>query len=55
MIGAKQLYMQGPPQLKAATAPNLEKKLSELISSGDDVVVTDTALPFSLQLRVTLS
>lgn len=55
MQGPTQLFMQGPPQLKAATAPNLDKKLSELFNSGDDIVVTDTSLPFNLGLRVTLT
>jgi ubiquitin-activating enzyme E1 C len=54
-VGSKQLFMQGPPQLREATAPNLEKPLQDLMASGSDVTVTDSALPFSLVLRVTLS
>ena len=52
--GSKQLYMQGPPQLEQATRPNLEKPLSELIKSGETLTVTDSALPFSMSLSVTL-
>lgn len=53
--GSKQLYMQGPPQLEQATRPNLEKPLSELIKSGETLTVTDSALPFSMSLSVTLA
>ena len=47
--------MQGPPQLREATLPNLERPLKELFSSTSDVTVTDRALPFNLVLRVSLS
>jgi len=51
--GATQIYFQAPPQLEAATRPNLEKKLSELVPDGGDVTVTSRTLPFNLSLRVT--
>lgn len=46
------IYMQAPKALEAATRPNLEKCLSELIDSGEYITVTDAALPVSLQLKV---
>ncbi|KAG2220599.1 hypothetical protein INT45_002621 [Circinella minor] len=49
----KSLYMQAPPVLEEATRPNLEKKLEDLIESGEYITVTDVALPVSIQLKVT--
>lgn len=46
------IYFQAPPQLEAATRPNLEKKVSELVPNGGEVTVTATSLPFSLSLRI---
>ncbi|GAA6000392.1 hypothetical protein JCM10207_007993 [Rhodosporidiobolus poonsookiae] len=51
-LAGKNLYLQAPPQLEAATRPNLQKTLGELLSSGDVVSVTDAGLPFSLDLIV---
>jgi ubiquitin-activating enzyme E1 C len=47
-----QIYFQAPPQLEAATRPNLEKKVSELVPNGGEVTVTASTLPFSLSLRI---
>lgn len=47
-----QIYFQAPPQLEAATRPNLEKKVSELVPNGGEITVTATTLPFSLSLRI---
>jgi len=49
----KHIYFQAPPQLEAATRPNLEKKVSEFVPDGGEVTVTATTLPFSLSLRIT--
>lgn len=38
------LYMQKPPALEKATRPNLDKPLSELISPGEHISVTDPLL-----------
>jgi len=46
------IYFQAPPQLEAATRPNLEKKVSELVPNGGEVTVTATTLPFNLSLRI---
>ncbi|GAA5821196.1 hypothetical protein JCM11251_004509 [Rhodosporidiobolus azoricus] len=51
-LSGKSLYLQAPPQLEAATRPNLQKTLGELMSSGSVVSVTDAGLPFSLDLIV---
>jgi NEDD8-activating enzyme E1 len=48
----KSLYVQAPAQLEEKTRPNLEKKVSELVGHGEEVAVSDAALPFTLQLRV---
>lgn len=44
--------MQAPKQLEEKTRPNLSKKLSELVSNGEYITVTDAALPVSLQLLI---
>jgi len=49
----RQIYFQAPPQLQKATLPNLEKKVSELVEAGEEVVVTASTLPFSLSLIIT--
>ncbi|KAG2078152.1 hypothetical protein BDR04DRAFT_1087877 [Suillus decipiens] len=49
----KPIYFQQPPQLEEATRPNLEKKVSELVPDGGEVVVTASTLPFSLSLIIT--
>jgi NEDD8-activating enzyme E1 len=49
----KPVYFQQPPQLEEATRPNLEKKVSELVPDGGEIVVTASSLPFSLSLIIT--
>lgn len=46
------LYFQAPPQLHEMTKPNLDKLVTDLLSEGDEVVVTDPALPFTLNVVV---
>mmetsp|Transcript_9393 Transcript_9393/g.12348 ORF Transcript_9393/g.12348 Transcript_9393/m.12348 type:complete len:463 (-) Transcript_9393:239-1627(-) len=48
------LYMQNPPALEAATKPNLEKALKELINHGDVVTITDPVYPQGMGLSVSL-
>ncbi|KAF8469014.1 putative NEDD8 activating enzyme [Kalaharituber pfeilii] len=48
----KKLYYQAPPQLQEQTRPNLDKKLRDLITSGEEVGITDPGLPFSMRLNV---
>ena len=48
------LYMQKPPALEKATRVNLDKPLSDLIKSGEDLAVTDPVLQsISLALNIT--
>lgn len=49
---ARPLFFQAPPQLYEATKPNLEKTLPELLEEGEEIVVTDPNLPFSLTVAV---
>ena len=51
----RQIYLQAPPQLEAATRPNLEKKVFELVEDGGEITVTAATLPFNLSLRVTFT
>ncbi|KAH0562624.1 hypothetical protein GP486_002702 [Trichoglossum hirsutum] len=44
----KSLYIQ-VPGLEEQTRPNLDKKLSELVAEGEEVVVSDRALPVDLR------
>ncbi|TFL07532.1 NEDD8 activating enzyme [Pterulicium gracile] len=48
----KQIYLQAPPQLEAATRPNLEKKVSDLVPEGGEITITASSLPFSLSLKI---
>ncbi|KAJ3194290.1 hypothetical protein HK101_003060 [Irineochytrium annulatum] len=48
----RSLYMQGPKALEQATRPNLEKKIEDLIVDGEEIVVTDEALPISMKVVV---
>jgi len=41
----KSLYMQFPPSLEASTRSNLTKQLSELITNGQSLDITDPVLP----------
>jgi ubiquitin-activating enzyme E1 C len=52
--GSKSLYMRSPPQLEEATRSNLSKPMCELVGNGEEVVITDPTLPFSLRLVVNL-
>lgn len=51
-FGAKNLYLQAPPQLEQATRLNLDKLLGDLFADGDVLTVTDAGLPFSLSVAV---
>lgn len=46
------LYLRSPLQLEQVTRPNLEKTLGSLISTGEEVLVTDPNLPIELRLIV---
>ncbi|KAJ3327839.1 hypothetical protein HDU76_011023 [Blyttiomyces sp. JEL0837] len=49
----KSLYMTAPRALEVATRPNLEKTLADLgVSDGEELTVTDEALPISMRLTV---
>lgn len=50
----KSLYMQAPPALEKASRPNLMLKMGDLVGDGDEITVTDVALPVSMQLKVTM-
>ncbi|KAF9938920.1 hypothetical protein BGZ65_011943 [Modicella reniformis] len=52
-LAGKPLYMQAPKPLEEAMRPNLSKTLNELFSSGSELTITDSTLPFSLQTIVT--
>lgn len=51
----RKLYYAGPPQLNELTKPNLDKRLKDLLDSGEEVAITDPGLPFSLRLNVIFS
>lgn len=46
------LFFQAPKQLYEATKGNLEKSVGEVLQDGDQVNVTDRALPFTLTLKI---
>ncbi|GAB7364114.1 hypothetical protein MBLNU230_g4666t1 [Neophaeotheca triangularis] len=50
---AKTLYASGPPGLEEATRPNLDKKVSDFVSEGEEIGVSDSALVnVNLRFRV---
>jgi hypothetical protein len=46
------LFYQAPPQLHEMTKGNLDKLVVDLVGEGDEVVVTDPALPFTLNVVI---
>jgi ubiquitin-activating enzyme E1 C len=53
---SKTLYMQKPPALEKATRVNLDKAVSSLLSSGEEVTVTDPVLQhINLALSITFT
>ncbi|KAF8265931.1 hypothetical protein EI94DRAFT_1854042 [Lactarius quietus] len=48
----KNIYLQAPPQLEAATRPNLENNVSDFVPGGGEVTVTATSFPFNLSLKI---
>ncbi|KAI9103818.1 hypothetical protein DFS34DRAFT_700549 [Phlyctochytrium arcticum] len=46
------LYMQAPRALEVATRPNLDKLVKDLVEEGEEITVTDQALPISIQLTI---
>lgn len=45
--------MQAPKVLQDATAPNLEKKMKELVEEGDVLDITDPSLPnIAVNIRI---
>ncbi|CAG8559186.1 6374_t:CDS:2 [Acaulospora morrowiae] len=48
----EKIYWQSPPFFEERTRPNLTKELSSLVNSGEDIIITDSSLPFSLKVRI---
>lgn len=49
---AKTLYVQAPVSLEEQTRPNLAKKLSDLVSDGEEVGVSDAAFAISFKFKL---
>ncbi|TID17368.1 NEDD8-activating enzyme E1 catalytic subunit [Venturia nashicola] len=49
---AKTLYVQFPQSLEESTRPNLDKKLSELVSNGEEIAVTDPAFQIAFKFKL---
>ncbi|OCT49316.1 NEDD8-activating enzyme E1 catalytic subunit [Cladophialophora carrionii] len=49
---AKTLYVQAPKSLEEQTRPNLQKKMGELVSDGEEVGVSDAAFTISFKFRL---
>jgi len=52
---AKSLYYQFPPGLEESTRSNLSKKLSELVSDGEEVAVSDPAFQIDFKFKLVFS
>ncbi|CAK7894621.1 hypothetical protein CAAN1_10S05116 [[Candida] anglica] len=48
----RNLYLRAPPSLEELSRPNLTVKLNQLVLPGEEILVTDPALPLSLKLAV---
>ncbi|KAJ1507478.1 hypothetical protein HMI54_001519 [Coelomomyces lativittatus] len=44
------IYMQAPPSLEEMTRPHLDLPLSNFVTSGQEIVVTDPSLPLSISI-----
>jgi len=49
------LYIQKPETLRQQTAPNLNKKISELVSSGEVLTVTDPLFPQGQSIEISIN
>lgn len=47
----KNLFMQSPDQLRKLTEPNLTELVINLVDEGEEVILTDPALPLALKFR----
>ena len=52
---SKTLYMRKPVALEKATKGNLDKTLKELISSGEELVITDPVFPSDTSLGLVVT
>ncbi|CAI5724780.1 unnamed protein product [Peronospora effusa] len=50
--GTANLFMQGPPALRAATSNNLAKTLRELVKDGESLTITDAVFAGDLALSL---
>uniref|UniRef100_M4BYL0 NEDD8-activating enzyme E1 catalytic subunit n=1 Tax=Hyaloperonospora arabidopsidis (strain Emoy2) TaxID=559515 RepID=M4BYL0_HYAAE len=50
--GSANLFMQGPPSLRAATSPNLDKTLRELVKDGESLTITDAVFVGDMALSL---
>ncbi len=46
------LYYQSPPSLEEKTRPNLSKTLSELVSDGEEIAVSDPAFQINFKFKI---
>lgn len=53
-LKGKTLYASSPPPLQKATAPNLDKKMSDLVANNTEVTLTDRDLPFARTIILSL-
>lgn len=53
-VQGKTLYASSPAPLQEATAPNLDKTMSDLVPATIEITLTDRDLPFARALIVTL-
>jgi ubiquitin-activating enzyme E1 C len=49
--GEKSLYMQ-MAGLEEQTRPNLEKKLSDLVEDGEEILITDRSFPTQFKYKL---
>ncbi|KAE8884232.1 NEDD8-activating enzyme E1 catalytic subunit [Phytophthora fragariae] len=52
--GSANLFMQGPPALRAATSANLAKPLRELVKDGESLTITDAVFVGDMALSLSI-
>ncbi|PVI08179.1 hypothetical protein DM02DRAFT_608254 [Periconia macrospinosa] len=50
--GSKSLYVQSMESLELQTRHNLERKMSDLVDEGEEIVITDRAFPTQFKYKV---
>lgn len=51
-VASRAIYMAAPEHLRLRTTENLSKRLTDLVETGEEMIVTDANLPISMRLVI---